>query len=100
LLLSACQIEGVEGKEHKLCPLLSKDRMPTLASCDKADAIRKAGELLGNPAVCAGLRGWDAQTRRIDVHKPGKWRAIPHGIYENREDILFDGISCFNCRMV
>ena len=75
--------------------ILSKDRISLQASAtDKADAIRKAGELLVKagcvlPAYIDGML-----TREQSMSTSlGNGVAIPHGVYENREHILQTGIS-------
>lgn len=76
-------------------PILSKDRISLQASAkDKADAIRKAGELLVKsgcvlPAYVDGML-----TREQSMSTSlGNGVAIPHGVYENRDHILQTGIS-------
>ncbi len=75
--------------------ILSKDRISLQASAvDKADAIRKAGELL----VITGcvlpeyVEGMLAREQSMSTSL-GNGVAIPHGIYENRDHILKTGIS-------
>jgi mannitol/fructose-specific phosphotransferase system IIA component len=75
--------------------ILSKERISLQASAtDKADAIRKAGELLVTsgcvlPAYVDGML-----TREQSMSTSlGNGVAIPHGVYENREHILQTGIS-------
>jgi mannitol PTS system EIIA component len=76
-------------------PILSKERISLQASAaDKADAIRKAGELLVTsgcvlPAYVDGML-----TREQSMSTSlGNGVAIPHGVYENRDHILQTGIS-------
>ena len=75
--------------------ILSKDRISLQASAvDKADAIRKAGELL----VITGcvlpecVEGMLTREQSMSTSL-GNGVAIPHGIYENRDHILKTGIS-------
>ena len=75
--------------------ILSKDRISLRAkAADKADAIRQAGDLLVKtgcvlPAYVNGML-----TREQSMSTSlGNGVAIPHGVYENREDILKTGIS-------
>ena len=76
-------------------PILSKDRISLQASAaDKADAIRKAGELLVTtgcvlPAYVDGML-----TREQSMSTSlGNGVAIPHGMDENRAHVLKTGIS-------
>ena len=76
-------------------PILSKDRISLQASAaDKAGAIRKAGGLLVKsgcvlPAYVDGML-----TREQSMSTSlGNGVAIPHGTYENRDQILKTGIS-------
>ena len=75
--------------------ILSKDQisLPTSAT-DKANAIRKAGELLVK-AGCVLPEYVDGMlTREKSMSTSlGNGVAIPHGVYENREHILQTGIS-------
>ena len=75
--------------------ILSKDRISLHAQAlDKADAIRKAGEMLVQsgcvlPEYVSGML-----TREQSMSTSlGNGVAIPHGIYENRDHILHTGIS-------
>jgi len=75
--------------------ILSKDRISLQASAaDKADAIRKAGELLvtSGCVLPAYVDGMLAREQSMSTSL-GNGVAIPHGIYENREHILKTGIS-------
>ncbi len=61
---------------------------------DKADAIRKAGELLvSSGCVASGyVDGMLAREETMSTYL-GEGVAIPHGQYDNREDIFESGIS-------
>ena len=75
--------------------ILSKDRISLQANAtDKADAIRKAGELLVNSGCVLPeyIDGMLAREQSMSTSL-GNGVAIPHGIYENREHILQTGIS-------
>ena len=75
--------------------ILSKDRISLQASAtDKADAIRKAGELLvsSNCVLPEYIDGMLAREQSMSTSL-GNGVAIPHGIYENRDHILLTGIS-------
>jgi mannitol/fructose-specific phosphotransferase system IIA component len=75
--------------------ILSKDRISLQASAtDKADAIRKAGELLvsSNCVLPEYIDGMLAREQSMSTSL-GNGVAIPHGIYENRDHILKTGIS-------
>jgi phosphocarrier protein FPr len=75
--------------------ILSKDRIVLQASAaDKADAIRQAGMLLVKsgcvlPAYVDGMLKRE-QSMSTSL---GNGVAIPHGVYENRDDILRTGLS-------
>lgn len=75
--------------------ILSKERISVQASAsDKAEAIRKAGELLVDsgcvkPAYIAGML---AREKTMSTYL-GNGVAIPHGEFENRGDILKTGLS-------
>jgi len=76
-------------------PILSKERICLQAqAADKSDAIRKAGELLvlsgcvTSPYVDGMLTREQSMSTSL-----GNGVAIPHGVYENRDDILHTGIS-------
>lgn len=76
-------------------PILSRDRITLQASAaDKADAIRKAGELLVNSG-CVLPEYIDGMLKREESMSTslGNGVAIPHGVYENRDHILQTGIS-------
>jgi mannitol PTS system EIIA component len=75
--------------------ILSKERISLQASAaDKADAIRKAGELLV-ASGCVMPEYIDGMLTREQSMSTslGNGVAIPHGVYENREHILQTGIS-------
>ena len=75
--------------------ILSKDRISLQASAkDKADAIRKAGELLvaTGCALPEYVNGMLARERSMSTSL-GVGVAIPHGMDENRDHILQTGIS-------
>lgn len=75
--------------------ILSKDRISLQASAaDKADAIRKAGELLVTSGCVLPeyIDGMLAREQSMSTSL-GNGVAIPHGIYENRGHILQTGIS-------
>ena len=75
--------------------ILSKERISLQASAiDKADAIRKAGELLVATG-CVLPEYIDGMLKREESMSTslGNGVAIPHGVYENREHILKTGIS-------
>lgn len=75
--------------------ILSKERISLQASAtDKADAIRKAGELLVRSG-CVLPEYVDGMLKREESMSTslGNGVAIPHGVYENREHILQTGIS-------
>lgn len=76
-------------------PILSKERISLQASAsDKADAIRKAGELLVKSG-CVLPEYVDGMLKREESMSTslGNGVAIPHGVYENRDHILQTGIS-------
>ncbi len=75
--------------------ILSKERISLQASAaDKADAIRKAGELLVKTS-CVLPEYVDGMLKREESMSTslGNGVAIPHGVYENRDHILKTGIS-------
>lgn len=75
--------------------ILSKDRISLQASAaDKADAIRKAGELLVTSGCVLPeyIDGMLAREQSMSTSL-GNGVAIPHGVYENRDHILQTGIS-------
>jgi len=76
-------------------PILSKDRISLQASAaDKADAIRKAGELLVATGCVLPEYVDGMLTREQSMSTSlGNGVAIPHGVYENRDHILHTGIS-------
>ena len=75
--------------------ILSKDRISLQASAvDKADAMRKAGELLVTTGCVLPEYVDGMLTREQSMSTSlGNGVAIPHGIYENRDHILKTGIS-------
>lgn len=76
-------------------PILSKDRISLKANAtDKAEAIRKAGELLVTSGCVLSpyIEGMLARELTMSTSL-GNGVAIPHGVYENREHILQTGIS-------
>jgi len=75
--------------------ILSKDRISLQASAtDKADAIRKAGELLVTTGCVLPEYVDGMLTREQSMSTSlGNGVAIPHGVYENRNHILKTGIS-------
>jgi mannitol/fructose-specific phosphotransferase system IIA component len=76
-------------------PILSKDRISlNMNATDKADAIRKAGDLLVETG-CVLAPYVDGMLLREETMSTslGNGVAIPHGVFENRADILTTGIS-------
>ena len=76
-------------------PILSADRILLQATAaDKADAIRQAGELLVSSG-CVKPRYVEGMLAREETMSTylGNGVSIPHGQYDNREDILETGIS-------
>lgn len=76
-------------------PILSKDRILLQASAaDKADAIRKAGQLLvdSDCVLPAYIDGMLTREESMSTYL-GSGVSIPHGMFENREHILQTGIS-------
>lgn len=76
-------------------PILSRDRISLQTRvADKADAIRKAGELLVTTG-CVLPEYIDGMLKREESMSTslGNGVAIPHGVYENRDHILQTGIS-------
>lgn len=61
---------------------------------DRSDAIEQAGELLvqGGRVKPAYVEGMLARERSMSTYL-GSGVSIPHGLFENREDILQTGIS-------
>jgi mannitol/fructose-specific phosphotransferase system IIA component len=75
--------------------ILSKNRISLHAhAVDKTDAIQKAGNLLVDSGCVTPeyVDGMLAREKTISTHL-GKGVAIPHGAYENRENIKQTGIS-------
>jgi len=75
--------------------ILSTERIQVQASAeDKSDAIRKAGALLVKSGCVkpAYIDGMLARERTMSTYL-GNGVAIPHGEFENRDDILTTGIS-------
>ena len=75
--------------------ILSPDRIQLQATAlDKSDAIRQAGQLLV-ASGCVQARYVDGMLAREEVMSTylGNGVSIPHGQYDNREDILQTGIS-------
>jgi len=75
--------------------ILSKDRIALQASAsDKADAIQRAGELLVKTGCTSPeyIEGMLTRERSMSTSL-GNGIAIPHGVFENRSDILKAGIS-------
>jgi phosphocarrier protein FPr len=75
--------------------ILSKDRIALQTQAtDKADAIRKAGDLLVKSGCVLPEYVEGMLTREQSMSTSlGNGVAIPHGIYENRGHILKTGIS-------
>ena len=86
---------GVQPTGDIKMPILSKDRISLQASAmDKADAIRKAGELLVATGCVLPEYVDGMLTREQSMSTSlGNGVAIPHGVYENRDHILQTGIS-------
>ena len=75
--------------------ILSPDRIQLQATAvDKTDAIRQAGQLLVSSG-CVHARYVEGMLAREEVMSTylGNGVSIPHGQYDNREDILQTGIS-------
>ena len=75
--------------------ILSKERISLQASAaDKAESIRKAGELLVTTGCVLPeyIEGMLARERSMSTSL-GNGVAIPHGVYENRGHIRQTGIS-------
>jgi len=86
---------GEKNQQVMNMSILSKDRISLQASAaDKADAIRKAGELLvtSGCVLPAYVDGMLAREQSMSTSL-GNGVSIPHGIFENREHILKTGIS-------
>lgn len=75
--------------------ILSKDRITLQASAvDKADAIRKAGELLVRTGCVLPEYVEGMLTREGSMSTSlGNGVAIPHGMDKNRDHVLHTGIS-------
>jgi phosphocarrier protein FPr len=75
--------------------ILSEDRISLQASAaDKADAIRKAGELLVRTGCVLPEYVHGMLTREESMSTSlGNGVAIPHGMDKNREHVLRTGIS-------
>ncbi len=75
--------------------ILSKERITLQArAANKSDAIRKAGDLLvqSGCVLPAYVEGMLARETSMSTSL-GNGVAIPHGVYENRGQILKTGIS-------
>ena len=75
--------------------ILAIERIQLQATAlDKADAIRQAGQLLVNSG-CVQAQYVDGMLAREETMSTylGNGVSIPHGQYDNREDILQTGIS-------
>ena len=75
--------------------ILSKDRIQLNASAsDRTDAIRKAGDLLVKSG-CVTPSYVEGMLKREESMSTylGSGVAIPHGVYENKEDVKQTGIS-------
>lgn len=75
--------------------ILSTERIQLQASAaDRSDAIRQAGELLVKTGCVkpAYIDGMLAREQSMSTYL-GNGVSIPHGLFENREDILQTGIS-------
>lgn len=76
-------------------PIISKDRIQLNASAaDRSDAIRKAGELLVSSG-CVRADYVDGMLLRETTMSTylGSGVAIPHGMLDNKEQIMSTGIS-------
>lgn len=76
-------------------PILSKDRIQLNASAtDRSDAIRQAGELLVKSG-CVRADYVDGMLLRETTMSTylGSGVAIPHGMLDNKEQIMSTGIS-------
>lgn len=75
--------------------IISKNRISLQVNAiDKADAIRKAGELLVESGCVLPEYVNGMLTREQSMSTSlGNGVAIPHGIHSNRDDILQTGIS-------
>jgi mannitol/fructose-specific phosphotransferase system IIA component len=75
--------------------ILSSDRISLKANAgSKVEAIRKAGELLVSSGCVMApyINGMLSREQTMSTNL-GNGVAIPHGVYENRDDILQTGIS-------
>lgn len=75
--------------------ILATNRIQLQASAqDKSDAIRQAGQLLVDSGCVKAnyVEGMLAREETMSTYL-GNGVSIPHGQYENREDILQTGIS-------
>jgi mannitol/fructose-specific phosphotransferase system IIA component len=75
--------------------IISKNRISLhVNAVDKADAIRKAGELLVKSGCVTPkyVEGMLAREQSMSTSL-GNGVAIPHGVHANREDVLETGIS-------
>jgi mannitol/fructose-specific phosphotransferase system IIA component len=75
--------------------IISKNRISLhVIAIDKADAIRKAGELLVNSG-CVTPKYVDGMLAREQSMSTslGNGVAIPHGVHASRDDVLQTGIS-------
>lgn len=75
--------------------ILATERIQLQATaCDKADAIRQAGQLLVDSGcvTAAYIDGMLAREESMSTYL-GNGVSIPHGQFENRADILQTGIS-------
>ncbi len=80
--------------------ILSSKRIRLGATAsDKVDAIRQAGELLVDSGCVTPsyVKGMLAREETMSTYL-GNGVAIPHGEYENRDDILATGISVLQLR--
>jgi mannitol/fructose-specific phosphotransferase system IIA component len=95
LVVTSYLKRGIKKQQVMKMPILSKDRISLQASAaDKADAIRKAGELLVTSGCVLPEYVNGMLTREQSMSTSlGNGVAIPHGIFENREHILKTGIS-------
>jgi mannitol/fructose-specific phosphotransferase system IIA component len=91
---------GIKTKRCKNMTILSKDRISLQASAaDKIDAIRKAGELLVKSGCVLPEYVNGMLTREQSMSTSlGNGVAIPHGMDENRVQVLKTGISVLQLR--
>lgn len=76
-------------------PILAVERIHLQASAvDRSDAIRQAGQLLVETGCVkpAYIEGMLAREETMSTYL-GSGVSIPHGLFENREDVLQTGIS-------